>query len=184
MLRAYGKMGSMQSTRVEDQLAISFDPVPARTRASGALISVIVSSAFALLSTLAILIIWLTLETSSLLVTLALVGIINIVSVALRLLWWVRLRADAQGVGEGLAVILTRAGVETAGGRISWDCIAGVAVVANGIGRSPRLQITLTQGEPLDLPLYGLDVSPAAVDSAVRTYSGGRLGVDLRQLDD
>ncbi|WP_026927246.1 hypothetical protein [Granulicoccus phenolivorans] len=179
----------MQSTRVEDQLAISFDPVPARTRASGALVSLIVAVAFGLLSTAVVLVVWLLVGASSLLVTLALVGIVAIASIALRMLWWVRLRADAQGVGEGLALILSRAGVATAAGQIPWANIDRVAVTGNGIGRSPRLQFTRAEpGEatqtPIDVPLNGLDVSPAVVDSAVRAYSGGRLGVDLRQLDD
>lgn len=83
----------------------------------------------------------------------------------------------------GTAIRVDRGGIEIAGLRAGWADVRSVATTKAGIGRSPRLQLTLLDGRTASLALDQVTVLPATLDSTVRAYSGGRQGVDLTALE-
>lgn len=94
-----------------------------------------------------------------------------------------RARADLAGVGEGVAVRIGRPGVQVADLGAGWPEVASLAMAKGGIGRGPRLQLTLTDGRQASVGLNQISVFPATLDSTARAYSGGRHGVDLTALE-
>ncbi len=101
-----------------------------------------------------------------------------------RFLWLSRLRAAVRAVGEGLAFVVSRWGIECAEGRVPWAEVDRVAVSKGAWGHGHRLRVDRVDAPPFDFPLAGLGVLPGTLDSAMRAYSAGRHGVDLSILDD
>jgi hypothetical protein len=94
-----------------------------------------------------------------------------------------RARHDLAELRPGTAIRVDRGGIEIAGLRAGWADVRSVATTKAGIGRSPRLQLTLLDGRTASLALDQVTVLPATLDSTVRAYSGGRQGVDLTALE-
>jgi len=94
-----------------------------------------------------------------------------------------RARAELDGLGAGTALWIGRAGVEVAGLFGGWPEVAGLAAVKGGLGRSPQLALTLSDGRRSVLALDQVAVFPATLDSTARAYSAGRHGVDLSALE-
>ena len=94
-----------------------------------------------------------------------------------------RARRDLAELRPGTAIRVDRRGIEVAGLRAGWADVASVATIKAGVGRSPRLQLSLRDGRTASLALDQVTVLPATLDSTVRAYSGGRHGVDLTALE-
>lgn len=94
-----------------------------------------------------------------------------------------RARRELSGAGAGTAIRIDRTGVEVGGQAAGWPEVASLAVVKGGLGRSPRLQLTRTDGQSSSVALNQVDVMPATLDSVARAFSAGRHGVDLTALD-
>jgi hypothetical protein len=94
-----------------------------------------------------------------------------------------RAKAELDGLGAGTAVRIGRGGVEVAGLGAGWPEVAGLAAVKGGLGRSPQLALTLTDGRRSAVSLDHVSVFPATLDSTARAYSAGRHGVDLSALE-
>jgi hypothetical protein len=94
-----------------------------------------------------------------------------------------RAKAELAGLGAGTALRIGQAGVEVAGLFASWPEVARLAVVKGGLGRSPQLALTVTDGRRSTVPLDQVSVFPATLDSTARAYSAGRHGVDLSALE-
>lgn len=95
-----------------------------------------------------------------------------------------RARADLAEVGDGLALRIGRPGVQVTDLYAGWPEVASLAMVkGGGLGRAPRLQLSLTDGRRASVGLNQISVFPATLDSTARAYSGGRHGVDLTALD-
>lgn len=92
-------------------------------------------------------------------------------------------RRAAAEVGSGVALRVTRSGLEFAGQPIGWQQLAWLGVVKGSWPTGPLLQATRGDGAVVAVPLEQLDVRPATLDTTVRAYSGGRFGVDLSALD-
>lgn len=99
------------------------------------------------------------------------------------LVLYLRVRRELGTLGSGTAVRIGRPGVQVAGVFAPWPEVAGLAVVAGGLARSPRLELRRAAGEPVSVPLNQMVVHPATLDSTARAYSGGRHGVDLAALE-
>lgn len=99
------------------------------------------------------------------------------------LLAWLQARKIVAGLGQGIALRIGRPGVEIAGTYVPWDGLASLAVRKGKLGHGSQFTVTGVDGRRLAVPLDQLDVFPATLDSTARAYSGGRLGVDLRALD-
>ncbi|MDO5681900.1 MAG: hypothetical protein Q4G46_03625 [Propionibacteriaceae bacterium] len=112
-------------------------------------------------------------------------AVISLVTLGARLVWFRRLRAAADAVGEGLALVVSRWGIQCASGQSAWESIDGVAVAkARRWGSGYRLRVDRSDGPAFDFPLEGLSSLPGTLDSSIRAYSSGRYGVDLSVLDD
>ncbi len=94
-----------------------------------------------------------------------------------------RARRELAELRPGTAIRVARSGVEVAGLRSSWDAVGSLTTIKGGLGRSPRLQLSLRDGSTASLALDQVTILPATLDSTVRAYSGGRHGVDLTALD-
>ncbi len=92
-------------------------------------------------------------------------------------------RRELGTLGSGTALRIGRPGVEVGGIFAPWSEVAALAVVSGGLGRSPRLELRRTSGEPASVPLNQVVVHPATLDSTARAYSAGRHGVDLAALE-
>ena len=92
-------------------------------------------------------------------------------------------RRELGTLGTGTALRIGRAGVQVADVTASWPEVVALAVVPGGLGRSPRLELLRTTGEPASVPLNQMVVHPATLDSTARAYSAGRHGVDLAALE-
>lgn len=96
---------------------------------------------------------------------------------------WRRAAAERRLVGEGLAMVVSDAGVETEAGRFTWDQIESVRVDRRGFGWGWHLVIQPDGADAIRLPLIGLDASPATIDLVFRAHSHHRFAVDLRPID-
>ena len=117
---------------------------------------------------------------------LAVYGIALVVSLAWfvgYLVTYLRARRELGTLGSGTAVRIGRASVSVAGVDASWPEVSGLAVVAGGLGRSPRLELRRTSGAPASVPLNQVVIHPATLDSTARAYYGGRHRVDLTALE-
>jgi hypothetical protein len=92
-------------------------------------------------------------------------------------------RRELGTLGSGTAVRIGRPGVQVGSVFAPWPEVSALAVVSGGLGRSPRLELRRTTGEPASVPLNQLLVHPAMLDSTARAYSAGRHGVDLAALE-
>jgi hypothetical protein len=102
---------------------------------------------------------------------------------AVYLVGFLRARRELAGMRSGTAVRIGRFGVEVGGAVASWPEVVSIKVVKDGLGRSPRLELTRTNGAPGFVAFDQIGVHPATLDSTARAYSGGRHGVDLEALD-
>lgn len=91
-------------------------------------------------------------------------------------------RRAAADVDEGLALRINRSGVELAGSFAAWPDISKLTTVKGRWPTGPALCLE-TSGGRTAVPLDQLDVRPATLDSTARAYSGGRHGVDLTALE-
>jgi hypothetical protein len=94
-----------------------------------------------------------------------------------------RARRELSELGEGAAIRVSRGGVAVAGLAGSWRDVSSLRTSKGGLGRGPRLSLELRDGRTSSVALDQVSVLPATLDSTVRAYSGGRLGVDLTALD-
>lgn len=94
-----------------------------------------------------------------------------------------RARADLAEMGHGTALRIGRPGVQVAELSAGWPEVASLAVAKSGLGRGPRLQLSLTDGRQASVGLNQISVFPATLDGTARAYSGGRHGVDLTALE-
>lgn len=117
-----------------------------------------------------------------LLLTAALLGV-SLAWFGVVLVGYRRAKAELAKLGAGTALRIGRAGVEVAGLFAGWPEVAGLAMVKGGLGRSPQLALTLTDGRRSTLALDQVSVFPATLDSTARAYSAGRHGVDLTALE-
>jgi hypothetical protein len=92
-------------------------------------------------------------------------------------------RRELGSLGSGTALRIGRPGVQVAEVFAPWREVVALTVVSGGLGRSPRLELRRTSGEPASVPLNQLVVHPATLDSTARAYSAGRHGVDLTALE-
>lgn len=92
-------------------------------------------------------------------------------------------RRAAADVSHGVALRITRTGVELADNFSTWPQISALVVTKGRWPTGPRLALRPVTGDPVTVPLDQLDVRPATLDSTARVYSGGRHGVDLTALD-
>lgn len=92
-------------------------------------------------------------------------------------------KRELAGVGNGIALVIDRSGVQLAGTRVPWPQVTGLAAVKGPMFGSPLFQLSQQGGEPVAVPFDHLEVSPARLDTVARAYSGGRHGVDLTAMD-
>jgi hypothetical protein len=117
------------------------------------------------------------------LVIYGLVLVVSFAWFAVFLIGYLRARQELANVGSGTAVRIGPPGVEVAGLGASWGEVASLSAVKGGLGRSPLLRLTLTNGRQASVPFEQLPVFPATLDSTARVFSAGRFGVDLSALD-
>ncbi len=86
-------------------------------------------------------------------------------------------------IGDGTAVVVDRDGIEVAGTRTAWACVAKVATARGRLGVGPDLVVTDTAGATVSVPLSYLDTLPGTLDSAIRAFSAGRHWLDTSSLD-
>ncbi|HET9648664.1 MAG TPA: hypothetical protein VFP34_10585 [Microlunatus sp.] len=113
----------------------------------------------------------------------AVVVVISVGWAAMSYMIYRRARRELAELRPGTAIRVARGGVEVAGLSSPWSAVASITTVKGGLGRSPRLVLTLRDGRTSSVALDHVTVLPATVDSTVRAYSGGRHGVDLTALD-
>ncbi|WP_375424750.1 hypothetical protein [uncultured Friedmanniella sp.] len=109
--------------------------------------------------------------------------VISLAWFAVTVVGYLLARRELGTLGSGTAIRIGRAGVEVAGSFAGWPDVRGLSVVSGGLGRSPRLELRRTSGEPASVPLNQVVVHPATLDSTARAYSAGRHGVDLAALE-
>lgn len=108
---------------------------------------------------------------------------LSVAAVVVTYLLYRRSRRPLSTLGQGVALRISRGGVELAGQGASWGEVAELAVRRAGWGFSPDLELTRRSGPAVRLPLDQIGSLPATMDSVARAYSGGRHGVDLSALD-
>lgn len=113
----------------------------------------------------------------------ALVLAVSVAWFVVYLVGYRRAQRELTQVGIGLAIRIGRPGVELRGVHVAWPEVVSLAAVKGGLGQSPRLQLTRTNGQPVSVPFDQIDVRPATLDLTARAYSGGRHGVDLHALE-
>lgn len=113
----------------------------------------------------------------------AVIVAISVAWVIVYLIMYARSRRELAEVSAGTAIAIDRRGVQVAGLTATWAAVAGLATTKGSLGRSPRFQLTLTDGRTDSVALNQVDVLPATLDSVARAFSGGRHGVDLTALD-
>ncbi|MDO5500265.1 MAG: hypothetical protein Q4F67_11380 [Propionibacteriaceae bacterium] len=111
-------------------------------------------------------------------------AVIGSVILIARAIWLSRLRQGVRAVGDGLAMVLSRDGIETEDGLMPWDRIARIAAAKGKPGHGYRLLVECVDGATTEFPLEGLGILPGTLDSAARAYSAGRHGIDLSIVDD
>lgn len=92
-------------------------------------------------------------------------------------------RRTADGVGTGVALRVDRRGLEIAGQQVGWQHLAALRAAKGSWPGGPVLQAVRGDGAEVSVALEQLAIRPATLDSAVRAYSSGRLGIDLSELD-
>lgn len=121
-------------------------------------------------------------------VVIAVVVVVNLVGAliagVLRLVRYRRAVQERRGVGEGLAMILDAAGIQTADGAVPWEQVQQVRVDKPGFGHTWQVVVDTAQGEFVRWPLHALEVAPERLSVMVHSCSGGRFGIDLRPIDD
>lgn len=113
-------------------------------------------------------------------------GVVLIAGLAWAVFCWVALRRSQRSVavgGQGVALRVTRAGVEVAGRALGWGQLAALTTARGRWPSGPVLRAVSTDGSYVEVPMEALPVLPASLDSTVRAYSGGRHGLDLSSLD-
>lgn len=107
----------------------------------------------------------------------------GVLGVAARVFWLMRQRAGLAQIGQGIALVVSNRGIETADGKFGWDDIGDVRAARGKLGHGYRLEVRHGAGS-LTLPLEGLAILPGSLDAVTRAYSAGRHGVDLSVVDD
>ncbi len=116
----------------------------------------------------------------------AIYGVVLAISVAILLVTlfgYRRLRAQLREVGTGPAIRIGTPGIQVAELGAPWSQVSALTTEKGRLGRAPGLKLALTDGRSTVLPLDTVAVYPATIDSTVRAFSGGRLGVDLSALE-
>jgi hypothetical protein len=117
------------------------------------------------------------------LVLYAVVLLVSFAWFAVFLIGYLRARQELASVGSGTAVRIGPPGVQVAGLAAPWHEVTSLGAVKGGLGRSPVLRLTLTDGRQASVPFEQLSIFPATLDSTARAFSGGRFGVDLSAFD-
>jgi hypothetical protein len=113
-------------------------------------------------------------------------AVIILISAVWAAIYYVIFRQARRELAElrpGTAIRVARSGVAIAGLSAGWAEVASLTTVKGALGRSPRLQLRLTDGRTASVALDQVTVLPATLDSTARAYSAGRHGVDLTALD-
>jgi hypothetical protein len=92
-------------------------------------------------------------------------------------------KRERSTLGSGVAIKIGPPGIQVAGLTASWSQVAALDTIRGGLGRGPRLRLTLTDGRQADVPLDQVNVFPATLDSTARAFSAGRHRVDLSALE-
>jgi hypothetical protein len=92
-------------------------------------------------------------------------------------------RRAATAVGQGIALRISRRGVQLAEVFVAWPDVAELTTTKGRWPTGPELSMRHVNGESAAVPLEQLDIRPATVDGTARAYSAGRHGVDLSALE-
>lgn len=181
------KQGAFVTTGV-DELVVPYDPAPAAARVRrwrrmlrSRLISLGISVVL-----LIIIFIWQRDRlTANPVGTILVYGFVLVAGAAWAVFCWIALRRSRRSVvtDQGIALRVSRAGVEIAGRPIGWDQLARLTTAAGSWPAGPMLRAVSIDGSYVEVPMEQLPVLPATLDSTVRAYSGGRHGLDLSALD-
>ncbi len=116
----------------------------------------------------------------------AIYGVVLAISVAIlavTFLGYRRFKTQLEGVGNGIAIRIGSPGIQLAELGAPWTQVAALTTEKGRLGRAPGLRLSLTDGRSSVVALDTVSVFPATIDSTVRAFSGGRLGVDLSALE-
>lgn len=172
-----------------DELVVPYDPAPAAARVQrwrrmlrSRLISLGISAAL-----LIIIFIWqrerLTVNPVG---TILVYGVVLIAGAAWATFCWIALRRSRQAASlgrQGIALRVSRMGIELAGRQIGWAQLDSLTTAKGTWPSGPVLRAVSTDSSYVEVPMEQLQVLPATLDSTVRAYSGGRHGLDLSALD-
>lgn len=176
-----------------DAFVVAWNPVPTASRVATASRSLRMSLVSSLLFPVVILVVWLaTGRSNQILVTLALVSLaISAVFAIARIVRLAAARRALARVPRGDAMRIDREGItvtsleESPGAAptfLPWLQVTGVRAAGKSTGVGPDLVVSYPGGQ-WRAPLSFLDALPGTIDSALRAYSGARVGLDLSGLD-
>ena len=107
----------------------------------------------------------------------------GLVTSAVSLIQFLRVRSDARIAQPGLAIGLNRQGMLVGQRWFPWPDVGSVVLKPGVLGGSSALVTTdRARGTGL-VPLDYTDTMPATLDAAVRVLSAGRAWVDLSRMD-
>jgi len=107
----------------------------------------------------------------------------GLVTSAVSLIQFLRVRSDARIAQPGLAIGLNRQGMLVGQHWFPWPEVGSVVLKPGVLGASSALVTTdRARGTGL-VPLDYTDTMPATLDAAVRVLSAGRAWVDLSRMD-
>lgn len=172
-----------------DELVVPYDPAPVRDRVQrwrrqfrSRLISLGISVLL-----LIVIFVWqrerLTANPTG---TIIVYAVVLLGGVGWALFCWIALRRSQQaaaGLGQGVALRVSRSGIEVAGRQIGWAQLRSLSTAKGTWPSGPVLHAECIDGTTVEVPMEQLQVRPATLDSTVRAYSGGRHGLDLSALD-
>jgi hypothetical protein len=87
-------------------------------------------------------------------------------------------------MGQGVALRLSRWGIDIHGQSLPWPTITAVIARRRRLSAyGPDLTVVTSDGQHRRLPWLFLDTLPGSVDSAVQTYTAGAQRLDVTRLD-
>jgi hypothetical protein len=172
-----------------DELVLPYDPAPAAGRVyrwRRMLRSRLISLGISVILLIFVFIWQRERLTANLVGTVLVYGVVLIAGAAWVIFCWVGLRRSQRSAaagGQGIALRVTRVGVEIAGRQIGWEQLATLTTAKGSWPSGPVLRAVSKDNSYVEVPMEQLPVLPATLDSTVRAYSGGRHGLDLSALD-
>lgn len=172
-----------------DELVVPYDPAPATDRVQRwqrMLRSRLISLGISVVVLIVIFIWQRDRLTSNPVGTIVVYAFVLLLGIAWAAFCWIALRrsrAVADRAGHGVALRVSRAGLEIGGRQIGWTQLSALSTAKGTWPSGPVLRADCTDGSAVEIPMEQLQVLPATLDSTVRAYSGGRHGLDLSALD-